>query len=96
MEITQEPAPSDLRITLRVDRFVLATNLLGWTTNPLRAQNIGVDSITIRRALKGQPVGERFITCTVAALEPHRELLERIGVIPDLNGLFEITARVAP
>lgn len=94
IDITSDPVNGDSCITLRdPDRFMVATNLLGWTTNTLRAQNIGVEPVTVRRAMQGEPVGERFITRTVKALEPHRELLQRIGVEPTIDGLFEITTK---
>lgn len=90
-DITPESSVSDARITLRLDRFIIASNILGWTTNRLRAQNIGVNSVTVRRAISGEPVGEQFMMRTICAFKPHTDLLRRIGVEPDLNGLFEIT-----
>lgn len=90
IDITSEREDSDVRVLLRREPFDLATNVLGLVDDTKRGRAIGVNPETVRTARRGGGVGEAFMSRTVAMLRRHRDLLVKVGVEPDLDGLFEV------
>lgn len=78
-------------IRLKAAQFDLMFTVLGLKTDPDRADLIGVSTRTVSRARDGV-VGEAFMAKTVHALRQHRPELQRYGLFPSLDELFEVTA----
>lgn len=81
-------------IRLRADKFDLMTRILGCENEPARAELIGVTARTISRARAGL-IGEAFMAKTIHALRQRLPELQRYGLDPTLDELFEVTTEPA-
>jgi len=79
-------------ISLRMERYLLMTRVIGATTPGERAELIGVDRKTIFRAEQRGQFGRDFMAAAVAAFRQHTELLQSCGLSPTLDELFEVQA----
>ena len=81
-------------IWLRLERFILMTELLGCKTDAERAELIDVSERHMSRA-RSRRVGETVIAKTLVGLGRHEGELRRHQLIPTFEELFEIRERAA-
>src|SRR5262245_21417436 len=80
-------------IKLRDDKYVLYTNILGYTTNPARAKLFDYSVDTIQRTRNGGDASGPFVGNTLWVLgELHGETFERLKLPVDFNTFFVIEA----
>jgi hypothetical protein len=78
-------------IRLRGEHFDFVTQMLGHVSEDEKAAFIGMTYRQLRRARKGEVVGERFVAGTLTALAGHRDQFAAAGVPITFESLFEAT-----
>lgn len=88
---------TNARVQVRVERYLAAFAAIGCHSDLARSRESGLDPKSIYRALRGEQVGEHFMARTVATLQKdeHRYRLEKIGIEPTLDSLFEVSVEEA-
>jgi hypothetical protein len=81
-------------VRLRAEKYALMWAVLGATTDEEIATATGVHARTVRRARNEGILGEVFMAQTVLALNRHRDRLDRYGLKPSLDELFEVCESV--
>jgi len=82
------------KVRVRRSRYLAAFAAIGCSSNLARSRESGLDPKSIYSALKGEPVSEKFMAHTIAALrkdEKYSALLAEIGIDPTLDSLFEVS-----
>lgn len=82
------------KVRVRRSRYLAAFAAIGCSSNLARSRETGLDPKSIYSALKGEPVSEKFMAHTIAALqkdETYRVLLAEVGIDPTLDSLFEVS-----
>lgn len=83
------------RISLRWDKFLTASQVLGCETDVARADLFDLDNKTIRNLRDGGPVGDKTMAKILTVLRANEAALERSGTRFDFDDLFEVTEAAA-
>jgi len=64
--------------------------VLGLTKDHEIASRAGYSIRTVIRARQGEPVGSAFVANTIHTLQQHADRLQRYGLTPSFDELFEV------
>ncbi|MEV0805763.1 hypothetical protein [Micromonospora sp. NPDC050200] len=78
------------RVRVRLVPFSLAMLALGRQRESQQAHLLEMDIKTLKRALAGESVGEKFMSQTISVFRQHSDELARRGLQVSLDEYFEV------
>lgn len=81
---------TDASVRVRLVTFELAMLAIGRERLSQQARLLEIDVKTLKRALAGENVGERFMAQTISAFRGHANTLARRGISVSLDEFFEV------
>lgn len=92
---TDDTATSDAHaIVVRWQQFALMWAVLGLTKDHEIAPRVGCSTRSLIRARDGEPMSAGFVADTLHTLGQHADKLDKYGLTPSFDDLFQVVATV--